>query len=113
MALIEWLILRALGESYISLFAAGSAGTIIFGAALVVLGFLTRDDREMIRLIRTEAGQFRIEDWEEKVDFGNRFPMVEKATLYDLEKGSPLWEEVGMYTSEFGWRMWLQRQKML
>lgn len=49
MALVEWLILRVLGESYISLLASGIAGTIVFGAALAVLGFLTHDDREMIR----------------------------------------------------------------
>jgi len=49
MATVEWLILRGLGDSYISLFAAGGAGTIIFAAALVVTRLLTPDEREMVR----------------------------------------------------------------
>jgi O-antigen/teichoic acid export membrane protein len=49
MAVVEWLILRALGDSYISLFAAGGAGTVAFAAALVATKLLTRDEREMVR----------------------------------------------------------------
>jgi O-antigen/teichoic acid export membrane protein len=49
MGLIEWLILRSIGDSYLSLFVAGVSGSIIFGAVLGVTGFLKRDEREMIR----------------------------------------------------------------
>ncbi len=48
MAAVEWFILRSFGDSYFSLFAAGSAGTIVFAAILVVTRFLTTDEREMI-----------------------------------------------------------------
>jgi hypothetical protein len=49
MGLAEWFILRSLGDSYVSLFAAGGVGTIVFGSVLAATGFLTREDREMIR----------------------------------------------------------------
>jgi hypothetical protein len=49
MGLGERFILRSLGDSYVSLFAAGGVGTIVFGSVLAATGFLTREDREMIR----------------------------------------------------------------
>jgi O-antigen/teichoic acid export membrane protein len=49
MGLAEWFILRSIGDSYVSLFAAGGVGTIVFGGVLAATGFLTREDREMIR----------------------------------------------------------------
>jgi O-antigen/teichoic acid export membrane protein len=49
MAVVEWLILRGLGDSYVSLFAAGAAGAIAFSAGLLATRLLTRDEREMVR----------------------------------------------------------------
>lgn len=49
MGLVEWFILRSVGDSYVSLFAAGGIGTLVFGGMLAATGFLTTDDREMIR----------------------------------------------------------------
>ena len=49
MAFAEWLILRWIGGSYLSLFAAGAIGTITFAAGLVATGLVTPDDKELVR----------------------------------------------------------------
>jgi O-antigen/teichoic acid export membrane protein len=49
MAVVEYAVLRSLGDSYASLFAAGIAGTVAFVAALAATRFLTQSERELIR----------------------------------------------------------------
>lgn len=48
MALIEWLILAAIGHSYISLFLAGVIGAIVFAGSVIATGFLARDEWQAI-----------------------------------------------------------------
>lgn len=48
MAGVEYAILSRLSDSYLALFVAGGAGTIVFAAVLALTGFLTAEDRETI-----------------------------------------------------------------
>ena len=49
MAAVEYLVLLWLGDSYVSLFAAGGVGALVFGSILALTGFLTPSDREVLR----------------------------------------------------------------
>lgn len=49
MGLVESFILSRFSDSYFSLLLAGVSGSIVFAAILALTGFLTPDDREVIR----------------------------------------------------------------
>ena len=47
--LVEWLVISSLRGSFISLVLAGGAGAIAYAAVLLVTGYLTPDDRAVIK----------------------------------------------------------------
>ena len=48
MALVETLILSSFSDSYLALFLAGGAGTVIYAAIVILTGLLTPEDRDII-----------------------------------------------------------------
>jgi O-antigen/teichoic acid export membrane protein len=45
---VEWLVFRSLAVSWLTLFAGGGAGTLVFGATLLILGWYTEDEKELL-----------------------------------------------------------------
>ncbi|HUR98715.1 MAG TPA: polysaccharide biosynthesis C-terminal domain-containing protein, partial [Pyrinomonadaceae bacterium] len=59
MALVERTLLSLLGESYLSLFAAGSAGALVFAIAILLTRLLTPEEREIVSRNLDVRKQFR------------------------------------------------------
>ncbi|HUR99917.1 MAG TPA: oligosaccharide flippase family protein [Pyrinomonadaceae bacterium] len=59
MALVERTLLNLLGESYLSLFAAGSAGALVFAIAILLTRLLTPEEREIVSRNLDVRKQFR------------------------------------------------------